>query len=420
MPDIQCKVLDACQFVPAGAKLLILIEICNNLDCNRFSSMRSRRSEAQSQARRICPKLVGTALDFFEYKHILIFIMNRTDARFLHKGLLLLLTALVFLLAGLVPASRSFAAEAVANSVVVQLHDVDLSFPVEATVEAVRQATVAAQIAGRVLELRVDAGQRVKQGELLMRLDAREAAGSDASARATLAQASAAYERSRNLHAQKFISQAALDQAAASFKAAQGAAAATGAGASHGTVTAPIAGVVAQRHVEPGEMATPGLPLITLFDPKGMRVIASLPQYKLAELRKAGRARVEFPETGKWIDVQRIEILPTVDARSRTATARLYLPENIEGVVPGLYARAHFTVGRAQKLTVPPAAVLRRGEVTAVYVLDGKGVASLRQVRLGESMAGGELEVLAGLNSGERVSLVPLKTGIDLKTLAAH
>jgi len=361
--------------------------------------------------------------------------------RFLPKGALLLLNALGFLLAGFVPASSSsYAADAQstrdsatgvaraikdvpvrdvpANSVVVQLRDVDLSFPVEATVEAVRQATVAAQIAGRVLEVRVDAGQRVRQGELLLRLDAREAAGSDASARAALAQASAAYERTRNLHAQKFVSQAALDQAAATWKAAQGGAASSGAGLSHGSVTAPIAGVVAQRHVETGEMASPGLPLITLFDPKGMRVIASLPQYKLAELKKSGHARIEFPESGKWIDVQRIEILPTVDPRSHTATARLYLPQDIEGVVPGMYARAHFTIGRAQKLTVPPAAVLRRGEVTAVYVLDDKGATRLRQVRLGEALSGGELEVLAGINPGERVSLVPLKTGIGLKTPA--
>lgn len=343
-----------------------------------------------------------------------------TDSRFLLKGFLLLLTALVSVLAGLVPASISFAADAPPNSVVVQLRDVDLSFPVEATVEAVRQATVAAQIAGRVLEVRADAGQRVRQGELLMRLDAREAAGSDASARASLAQAGAAYERTKNLHAQKFVSQAALDQAAAAWKAAQGTAAASGAGLSHGNVSAPIAGVVARRHVELGEMASPGLPLITVFDPKGMRVIANLPQYKLAELKKAGRARIEFPETGKWVDVQRVEILPTVDARSHTATARLYLPENLEGVVPGMYARAHFTIGKAQKLTVPPAAALRRGEVTAVYVLDDKGAARLRQVRLGEAVAGGELEVLAGISSGERVSLVPVKTGIDLKTPAAR
>jgi hypothetical protein len=175
---------------------------------------------------------------------------------------------------------------------------------------------------------------------------------------------------------------------------------------------------VAQRHVEAGEMATPGKPLITIFDPKGLRVIASLPQYKLAELKKSARARVEFPESGRWIDVQRIEILPTVDARSHTATARLYLPENVEGVAPGSYARAHFTIGQARKLTVPPAAVLRRGEVTAVYVLDDKGAAKLRQVRLGEAVAGGELEVLAGINSGERVSLTPMKTGIESKAAA--
>ncbi|MDP1609841.1 MAG: efflux RND transporter periplasmic adaptor subunit [Sulfuritalea sp.] len=304
-------------------------------------------------------------------------------------------------------------------SVVVQLREVDLGFPVEATVEAVRQATVAAQIAGRVLEVRVDAGQRVRPGELLMRLDAREAAGSDASARATLEQARVAYERTRNLHAQKFVSQAALDQAAAAWQAAQGTAASSGAGLSHGSVTAPFAGVVAQRHVEPGEMAAPGRPLITVFDPKGLRVIASLPHYKLAELKKSARARVEFPETGKWVDAVRVEILPTVDARSHTATARLYLPDNIEGVVPGAYVRAHFSVGRAQKLAVPAAAVLRRGEVTAVYVLDEKGNARLRQVRLGEAVSGGELEVLAGINPGERISLTPLKTGIELKAAPA-
>lgn len=381
--------------------------------------------------------------------------MTRTNQRFLPTGVLLLRIAFASLSAGLVSTSGSFAAgapsigdagarsgvpgvqsegmqgvvpgtaggtkavpssEATPASMVVQLREVDLGFPVEATVEAVRQATVAAQIAGRVIDIRVDAGQRVKQGELLMRLDAREAAGSDASAQASLAQASAAYERTRNLHAQKFVSQAALDQAAAAWKAAQGAAASSGAGLSHGLVTAPIAGLVAQRLIEPGEMAAPGRPLITVFDPKGLRVIANLPQYKLTELKKAGRARIEFPESGRWVDAVRVEILPTVDVRSHTATARLYLPENIEGVVPGIYARAHFIIGKAQKLTVPPTAVLRRGEVTAVYVLDDKGAVRLRQVRLGEAVAGGELEVLAGINAGERVSLVPLKTGIDLKT----
>lgn len=338
--------------------------------------------------------------------------MIQSALAFLRKGALLYPALASFV--ALLPASPSYATDA-ANSVLVQLHEVDIGFPVEATVEAVRQATVATQVSGRILGVRVDAGQRVSQGELLMTIDAREAAGSDAAAKAALVQARAAYERTRNLHAQKFVSQAALDQAEAAWKAAQGAAVSSGAGLSHGTVTSPIAGVVAQRLVEPGEMATPGKPLLTIFDPKGMRVIANLPQYKLAELKKTTRARIEFPETGRWIDVQRIEILPTVDTRSHTATARLYLPDNIEGVTPGAYARAHFTVGQAKKMTVPPTAVLRRGEVTAVYVLDDKGAAKLRQVRLGEAVAGGELEVLAGVSSGERVSLNPVKAGIDAR-----
>ncbi len=331
------------------------------------------------------------------------------------KDRALLLQAVLFAtLAGLVPASGSFAAEA-ADSVIVQAREVDVGFPAEAMVEAVRQATVAAQIQGRVIEMRAEAGQRVKAGELLMRLDAREAAGSDQAAQAGLAQARVAYERAKSLHAQKFISKAALDQAEAAFKGAQGSAGASGASLSHGTVTAPIGGIVAERQIELGEMATPGRPLVTVFDPKGLRVIATIPQYKLAEVKKSTKARIEFPESGRWVDALRIEILPTVDGKSHTATARLYLPENIEGVVPGMFARAHFTLGQAKKITVPPAAVLRRGEVTAVYVLDEKGTPRLRQVRLGEPVSGGDIEVLAGISDGERVSLSPVKAGMALK-----
>ena len=311
-------------------------------------------------------------------------------------------------------APSAFAADA-ATSIVAELRDVELSLPSEATVEAVRQATVAAEISGRVVELRADAGQRVKQGELLMRLDAREVAGSDASAQASLAQARAAYERSKNLHLQKFISQAALDQAEAAWKAAQGMAGSSGASLSHAAVTSPIAGVIAQRHVELGELAAPGRPLVTVFDPKSLRVIATVPQYKLAEVKKAGKARVEFPDTGLWVEASRVEVLPTVDARSHTATARIYLPDNQPGVVPGMFARVHFTIGQARKLTVPAAAILRRGEVIGVYVLDDKGGARLRQVRLGEPVAGGDLEILAGINPGERISLTPVKTGVESK-----
>lgn len=303
-----------------------------------------------------------------------------------------------------------------ADSVVVELRDVAMSFPAEAVVEAVHEATVSTQVQGRVTEMRVEVGQRVKKGELLLRVDAREVAGNDAAAQANFAQSQAAWERSKNLHAQKFISKAALDQAEAALKASQGAANAAQATLSHAAVTAPIGGLIAERFVQVGEMAAPGVPLVSVFDPRGLRVVASIPQYKVAELKRSKMARIEFPESGRWIDAQRVEILPTFDAKSHTATARLYLPDDLEGVIPGMAVRAHFSVGQAKKLTLPPAAVMRRGEITAAYVLDEKGSPRLRQVRLGEATADGEFEVLAGITSGERISLEPVKVGIALKS----
>jgi RND family efflux transporter MFP subunit len=295
----------------------------------------------------------------------------------------------------------------------VEVRAVPLTLPAEAVIEATQQATVATQVSGRIVSVKVEAGQRVRAGQLLMAVDAREAVENVAAARAQLAQAEANFQRTQNLFRQKFVSQAALDQAEATLKSARAQAAAAGAGASHATVTAPIAGIVAQRHAELGDLATPGKPLVTVFAPGALRAIASIPQYRLKEAQKASAARIEFPESRRWLDGARIEILPTIDAQSHTATARIYLPD-AEGIVPGMAVRVHFVVGTAQKLTVPPQAILRRGEISAVYVLkDGK--LSLRQVRLGEAVGDGEIEVLSGLASGDTISLDPVKTGIELK-----
>ena len=99
---------------------------------------------------------------------------------------------------------------------------------------------------------------------------------------------------------------------------------------------------------------------------------------------------------------------------------RLQLPAATRGVYPGIFARAHFTVGRAFKLLAPRAAILRRSEVTAVYVLDDKGGPQLRQVRLGEQSGPDWVEVLAGLKQDERVALEPVKAGLAAGRPAAR
>ncbi len=298
----------------------------------------------------------------------------------------------------------------------VEAHPVELAYTAEGVVEAVRQATVAAQVPGRVVEVRVDAGQRVKKGEVLMRLDSREASENAAAAQAQLVNAKAAYERTQRLVAQKFVSAAALDKAKSDYDAAQAATGASRAGESHATVTAPMSGLIAARLTEQGEMAVPGKPLLTIYDPSELRVAAQVPQSELARLKLAGRARIEFKDSGSALTSTAIQVLPTVDAATHTATVRAALPAGLAEAVPGSFVRIHFVVGSAVKLTVPAKAVLRRGEVSAVYVLAAADKPpALRQVRLGGVMGDGSLEVLAGLATGEQIATDPVQAAIALK-----
>lgn len=304
-------------------------------------------------------------------------------------------------------------------TVAVQPHAVALTFPAEAVVEAVQQATVAAQVPGRVIEVRADAGQTVKKGEVLMRIDSREAAEGLRAAEARYIDAKAAYERSRNLQQQKFVSQAAVDKARAELDAAAANRSAAAAGQSHGVIVAPITGVVARRHTELGEMAAPGKPLFTLYEPGGLRVTASVPQYRLSDMRTVKGAKVEFPELGKWIDGAAVTVLPTVDASTHVSLVRVGLPAGAETAAlatPGMFARVHFVVGEANKLTVPASAVVRRGEVAAVYVQGAGDRLALRQVRLGDKVGSGEIEVLAGLGAGEKVATDATRAAIQLKS----
>ena len=347
----------------------------------------------------------------------------------------------------LVLAFTSFAQAAEQLAVApVQYREVAQTYSTEGVVEAVRQSTVSAQTAGRVREILFDVGDSVRKGQVILRIDEREAVQAVAGSQAQVMQAQAAvqnakadYERARQLFAQKFISQAAMDKAQADYKIALAQAAASEAGAgqselAHGytAVVAPYGGIVAARLVEVGEMVTVGKPLMTGFDPSAMRVVASVPQDKLADIGARPQATVEAPPQGgrrgepngsavtlaqpslnRRVKPASITIQPAADARTHSTQVRVYLPANEAGFYPGMYARVHFVVGKANKLLIPASAVVRRSEVVAVYVVDEKGVARLRQVRLGEAAGQSEIEVLAGLNPGEKVALDPVRAGMQ-------
>lgn len=306
----------------------------------------------------------------------------------------------------------------------------------DATVQAVRQSIVSAQVPGRVLSLLVRAGDAVREGQIIARLDDRELVATEASgqaaifeAQANLARAELDFKRTQELARRNFVSMAALDQAESQVKSLRArveslraSTNAAGATRSHAVLTAPYDGLVASTQLEVGDMAMPGKPVITVFHPGKLRVVAYVPETQMGDLR-AGLARTppEVEIGGQRIVGTQTTILPAADPGTRTTEIRIDLPESVPAT-PGQFARARFALAMTAapaRLTVPESAILRRGELTAVYVRTGDGRFQQRQVRLGEGLPDGRIEVLAGLKAGENVALDPVRAGIEISATSA-
>ena len=295
----------------------------------------------------------------------------------------------------------------------------------EAVVEAVRQSVISAQVSGRITALSVKAGDIVRKGQVLVRIDAQAATQQVTASQAQVEESKAqldvarkTLERQRQLFRQHYISQAAFDQAEAQFKVTEagvrGSIAQAGAATTQTgfySLAAPFDGVVAEVSTEQGDMAMPGKPLLTVFDPAAMRVVATLPQSRVAGLVDKAEVRIELsalPEAQRQQIARSVTVLPMADAATHTVQVRLGLPSGLAGLVPGMFARASFSLqgdGR-RRLLVPAQAVVRRSELEAVYVLKDSR-AQLRQVRLGKPV-GNDIEILAGLEGNERVALDPV------------
>lgn len=294
----------------------------------------------------------------------------------------------------------------------------------DGVVEAVQQATLTAQTAGRVTVVNVDVNDRFQAGQVLLRLTAVEQqAGANTAraqlqaARAAAAEAEANYRRFAALAEGQFVSLAQLDQARAardSAVAARDAAQAQLSEAAQQTeytvVRAPFDGVVAARLVEPGESVAPGQQLLSVHAPGALRVQVQVPQSDAAAIRAINRAQVAL-EDGRRIDADEVTVFPAADPATHSVGVRVLLPDIDDAPTPGTTAKLMFPIATSgasaiSVLRVPQSAVVQRGEISGVYVIDGDRL-SLRQVRLGQRL-GDQIEVIAGLKTGERVATDPV------------
>jgi len=210
--------------------------------------------------------------------------------------------------------------------------------------------------------------------------------------------------------------EAALNSASARVEAAQAAVVESREGAEHTVVRAPYAGLVVRRHIEVGETATVGSPLLTALSLEQLRAAVEVPGHLVAALRERGTARVLMPD-GTSVPAESLRISPQGDPVSHTFHVQVMLAEGRHAGQPGMLVKVAFVAGEQAALLLPSSAVVRRNEVTGAYVVDG-GHITLRYLRLGSPLPGGRVPVLAGLAPGEHVALDPIAAGVELKRRA--
>lgn len=276
------------------------------------------------------------------------------------------------------------------------------------------------KILGRVRTAGADVGQTVERGQVLATLEDRDlsAAVDQASAAIVVAEAQrdnarSQHERLQLLHRRGSVTDKNLEDAVSAFRIAEASLlqaqanlAAAEATLAYATIRSPIRGYVTAKQIEAGDMARPGEPLFVVEDLSQVKVVVTVTESEVVGLAPGDPAQVEVAvlESSREAVVESVN--PSGDPMSRTFEIRLLL-DNADGrLKSGMYARASFDRGSREGLFVPSRAVVERGALTGLYVLDDEGRGRLRWIRTGEALDE-RVEVLSGLSPGERYVVAP-------------
>jgi RND family efflux transporter MFP subunit len=309
------------------------------------------------------------------------------------------------------------------------------------TVRARTSAVVSTRIPGSISVLRVREGDHVKKGQLLIQLDAQENQATAAVAYAAIDEArrgldealsrkklsDTTFDRYQNLFKEQAVSRQEFDvrqtekdmaaqgvaRAEARLRQAQEGSKASATMSDYTKIIAPISGVVASKQADLGASVFPGQPLLTIEDEGSYQLELALPESDAAKVKPGSSLQVTLDSIGSTFAAKIAEIVPTADPGSRTFVAKIALAQ--KNLKSGMFGRASIELGaKVDGITVPRKAVVERGALTSVWVVEKDGSARMRIVKAGRQ-TGERVEILSGLTDGDRL----IVTGIEKVTEGA-
>ncbi len=297
------------------------------------------------------------------------------------------------------------------------------------TVEPFDRARLSTRVMGHVRAVLVQEGDRVKAGQVLLRLDSRDASSRIEQAKAGLAaaesqfkNAEAYYNRIKKLHSEQSATEQHLDNARTQYDAAKAEVRAVRnqlteahSQLDYFNIKAPFGGFVTSRTVDVGDMGAPGAPLVTVEMQDSLKIVTTLSERDVGKVTAGQSVLVEIGDVRSQARVE--SVVPAGDPATRRFKVRLVMPNADGTLVSGLFARVLFRTGTDETISVPESAIVRRGQLTGLFVLGSEQKTRLRWVRLGRISAG-RVEVLSGLEAGERVvagKLRQLREGMSVQ-----
>lgn len=301
---------------------------------------------------------------------------------------------------------------------------VDEYYETSGTVKAKTISIVASRVMGTVTSVKVKKGDRVHAGQVLMTIDDRDivqrvkaAEKAVEAAKQNKSLSDITYQRYKNLYDEKAISQQEIDQIETQKKVSdmeyeRAMAMLAEAQVNHGftRITAPISGIITEKKIELGSMAIPGIPILTVEDNSYFRIEANVDERLSGKLKRGMPVDVIIDSIGKQVKGRISEIVPAIDPMSRTFLIKVDL--KMPSLKTGIYGKVLIPEGKKESILIPQKAIVEKGQLVGVYVVDNKGITTYRLIKTGKKY-GEQIEILSGLSSGEKIIVGGVEKAVD-------